>query len=122
MSINRVIISGNLTRDAELRNAQSGTAIVNFRVAVNSRKKNPQTDEWEDYPNFIDVVWFGSRAEKCIGYLTKGAKVCIDGALRYTTWEKDGQKRSKVEVVVNEIELPKKQEPQQDLYAADVPF
>lgn len=122
MSINRVLISGHLTRDAELRHTQTGLAIASFGIAVNDRRKNPQTGEWENYPNFIDVSFFGTRAEKCMSMLTKGAKVFIDGKLRYSSWEKDGQKRSKVDVAVDNIEFTKKQEPQQDLYSADVPF
>ena len=105
MSINRVAISGNLTRDAEIRMSQSGTAIVGFGVAVNDRKKNSQTGEWEDYANFVDCTMFGPRAEKVQPYLEKGVKVAVEGKLRYSSWEKDGQKRSKIEVIVDEIEF-----------------
>lgn len=105
MSINRVMISGNLTRDAELRSTQSGMAILGFGVAVNDRRKNQHTGEWDDYPNFVDCTMFGTRAEKLQPYLTKGAKVAIEGKLRYSSWEKDGQRRSKLEVVVDEIEF-----------------
>lgn len=105
MSINRVMISGNLTRDAELRSTQSGMAILGFGVAVNDRRKNQHTGEWEDYPNFVDFTMFGTRAEKLQPYLTKGTKVAIDGKLSYRSWEKDGQRRSKLEVVVDEIEF-----------------
>ena len=128
MSINRVTISGNLTRDAESRRNQAGYATVKFCVAVNDRRKNSQTGEWEDYANYVDCAWFGSRAEKCAGALVKGSKVCIDGKLRFYQWENEGQKRSKLEVVVNDIELPPKpqgqfQPPQQsELYADDIPF
>lgn len=122
MSINRVLISGNLTRDAELRHTQGGLAIASFGIAVNSRRKNQQSGEWDSVPNFVDVTLFGARAETLQGSLTKGAKVFIDGELRYSSWEKDGQKRSKIEVVVNDIELTKKPEPQHEYYSADVPF
>lgn len=105
MGINRVNLSGNLTRDAELRATQSGMQILGFGVAVNDRRKNPATGEWEDYPNFVDCTMFGTRAEKLQPYLTKGMKVAVDGKLRYSSWEKDGQKRSKLEVIVDEIEL-----------------
>ena len=105
MSINRVMISGNLTRDAEVRSTQSGMAILGFGVAVNDRRKNQQTGEWEDYPNFVDCTMFGTRAEKLQPYLAKGAKVAIEGKLRYSSWEKDGQRRSKLEVVVDELEF-----------------
>lgn len=104
MSINRVIISGNLTRDPELRTTQSGMAVMQFGVAVNDRTKNQQ-GEWVDRPNFVDCTMFGSRAEAVSRYLAKGAKVSIEGKLRWSQWEHDGQKRSKLEVVVDEIEF-----------------
>ena len=70
MSINRVIISGNLTRDPELRSTASGLPVLGFGVAVNDRRKNQQTGEWEDYPNFIDCTMFGARAESLSRYLS----------------------------------------------------
>ena len=105
MSINRVNISGNLTRDPEMRATQTGTQILTFGVAVNDRRRNPQTGEWEDYPNFIDCVVFGNRAEALSRFLSKGAKVAIEGKLRWSQWERDGQKRSKIEVIVDEVEF-----------------
>ena len=105
MSINRVVISGNLTRDAELRSTQSGYSVLGFGVAVNDRRRNQQTGEWEDYPNFIDCTLFGQRGQSLEPYLKKGTKVAIEGKLRYSQWERDGQKRSKIEVIVDEIEL-----------------
>lgn len=124
MSINRVAISGNLTRDPELRQTAGGMAILGFGVAVNDRRKNQQTGEWEDYPNFIDCAMFGSRAEKLQPYLTKGTKVAIDGKLRWSQWERDGQKRSKVEVIVDEIEFMSRQQGQlgsEPVHAAAAP-
>lgn len=105
MSINRVVISGNLTRDPDLRQTSSGMAVLGFGVAVNDRRKNPQTGEWEDYPNFVDCTMFGSRAQSISGFLHKGNKVAIEGKLRWSQWERDGQKRSKLEVIVDEIEF-----------------
>ena len=106
MSINRVIISGNLTRDPELRATNSGSSILSFGVAVNDRRRNQQTGEWEDVPNFVDCVVFGARAEPLSRFLSKGSKVAIEGKLRYSSWEtKDGQCRSKLEVVVDEVEF-----------------
>lgn len=105
MSINRVNISGNLTRDPELRMTSGGTQVLSFGVAVNDRRRNPQTGEWEDYPNFVDCTMFGSRAEAVSRYLSKGSKVAIEGKLRYSSWERDGQRRSKLEVIVDEIEF-----------------
>ena len=105
MSINRVCISGNLTRDAELRATASGMPVLSLSVAVNDRRKNPQTGDWEDYPNFVDCTMFGTRAEAVSRYLSKGTKVAIEGKLRYSSWERDGQRRSKLEVIVDEIEF-----------------
>lgn len=126
MSINRVNISGNLTRDPELRATASGTQVLSFGVAVNDRRRNPQTGEWEDYPNFVDCTMFGKRAEAVSRYMAKGQKAAIEGKLRYSSWERDGQKRSKLEVIVEELELMgKKQqdgEPPVDTYDDDVPF
>lgn len=106
MSINRVNISGGLTRDVELRSTQGGTAIATFGVAVNDRRKNPQTGEWEDSPNYVDCVMFGKRAESIGNFIGKGSKVAIEGKLRWSQWQdKSGQKRSKLEVVVDEVEF-----------------
>lgn len=105
MSINRVNISGNLTRDPELRATAGGTQVLSFGVAVNDRRRNPQDGEWEDYPNFVDCTMFGTRAEAVSRYLSKGSKVAIEGKLRYSSWERDGQRRSKLEVIVDEIEF-----------------
>ena len=105
MSINRVLISGNITRDPELKTTATGTSVLSFGVAVNDRRRNPQTNEWEDYPNFVDCVMFGNRASALARYLAKGTKVSLEGKLRYSSWEKDGQRRSKLEVIVDEIEF-----------------
>lgn len=107
-NINRVVISGNLTRDPEWR----GTArnALSLGVAVNDETKNRQTGEWEERPNFVDCVIFGNRAAALERYLEKGTKVTIEGRLRYSSWEAaDGQKRSKLEVVVDEIEFSNRQ-------------
>ena len=140
MSINRVIISGNLTRDPELRSTASGLPVLGFGVAVNDRRKNQQTGEWEDYPNFIDCTMFGARAESLSRYLSKGTKVSIEGKLRWSQWEREGQKRSKIEVIVDELEfmssrkegpgdadrefssIPKSISPDSSIYDADIPF
>ena len=105
MSINRVVISGNLTRDPELRATQSGMQVLGLGVAVNDRRKNPSTGEWEDYPNFVDCVMFGSRAGSIAQYLSKGSKVAIEGKLRWSQWERDGKRHSKLEVAVDDIEF-----------------
>lgn len=105
MSINRVIISGNLTRDPELRATAGGMQVMSLGVAVNDRRRNAQTGEWEDFPNFVDCTMFGTRAESLARFLSKGTKVAIEGKLRWSQWERDGQKRSKLEVVVDDLEF-----------------
>ena len=106
MSINRVNISGNLTRDPELRATAGGTQVLSFGVAVNDRRRNQQTGEWEDYPNFVDCVVFGSRAEALSRFLSKGSKVAVEGKLRYSSWEaKEGGRRSKLEVIVDDLDF-----------------
>lgn len=103
MAINIVSITGNLTRDPELRVTVSGTQVLSFTVAVNERRRNPQTGEWESYPNFIDCTMFGTRAEAAARQLSKGERVAVMGRLRYSSWEKDGQKRNKLEVIAEEV-------------------
>lgn len=105
MSINKVLISGNLTRDPELRATSAGTQVLSFGIAVNDRRRNSQTGEWEDHPNFIDCTMYGPRAEGISHLIFKGSKVAIEGKLRHTSWEKEGHHRSKIEVVVDEIEF-----------------
>lgn len=115
-NINRVTIAGNLTRDPELRATTSGKSVLHFGMAVNDSRFNQQTQEYEDYPNFIDVVVFGNQADALSKILHKGMKVTVDGKLRWTQWETDGQKRSKVEVVARHIELPPRQQQPQQQY------
>ena len=107
MSINRAVVSGNLTRDPELRATPGGTQVLGFGVAVNDRRRNQQTGEWEDYPNFIDCTMFGNRAEALSRILRKGMKVAIEGKLRYSSWENKngGGRRSKVEIIPGEVVL-----------------
>ena len=120
MSINKVVISGNLTRDSEIRSTQSGMNILTFGVAVNDRRRNSQTGEWEDFANFVDCVLFGNRADFLSRVLHKGTKVMVEGKLRYSSWERDGQRRSKIEIVVDDVDFfsPRSQgqQPQQQPY------
>lgn len=113
MSVNQVALTGNITRDPELLATQGGTAVLSFGIAVNDRIKNA-SGEWEDVPNFFECVTFGNRATALSGILTKGMKVSIAGKLRYSSWEKDGQKHSKVGIIANEIELMQNSKPQQE--------
>ena len=105
MSINRVVVSGNLTREPELRQAGS-TTVLQFGIAVNERRRNSQTDQWEDVPNFFDVLVWGSRGEALSRILTKGMKVAVEGKLRWSSWKaQDGSNRSKVEIVADNIDF-----------------
>ena len=105
MSINKVMISGNLTRDPELRSTPAGTAVLNFGVAVNDRRRNSQSGEWEDHANFIECTIFGARADALSKILVKGMKVAIEGKLNYSSWESEGQRRSRIVVYVDELEF-----------------
>lgn len=129
MSINQVSITGNLTRQPEIRTTQNGTAVLSFGIAVNDRRKNA-SGNWEDVPNFFECVTFGNRATALWDILTKGMKVSIAGKLHYSSWEKDGQKHSKVDIIANEIELMQNRKLQQQqqqqeepaYYDVDLPF
>lgn len=103
MSINKVMVTGNLTRDPEKRKTAGGMPVLAFGIAVNDRVKNG--DSYEDYANFIDCTMFGNRAKGCADILKKGMKVAIEGRLRWYQWEKDGQKRSKIELIVDNVEF-----------------
>ena len=123
MTINKTILSGNLTRDAEVRRTASGMAIVSFTVAVNDRTKNKQTGEYESYANFIDVTWFGTYAEKCAGGMGKGTQVVVCGKIYQSRWtNNDGQNRSKIEVIAEDVVLPPRSHQQETLYESDLPF
>ena len=105
--MNHVVVSGNLTKDCELRSTSGGTSILNFSIAVNDRRKNGRTGEWEDIAHFVDCIVFGKRAEALAKILHKGSRVYVDGRLSQSRWEdKQGNKRSKIEIVANDIELP----------------
>lgn len=101
--LNHVILIGRLTRDAELKYTTNGQAVCKFSIAVNRRKKTG--DQWEDVANFFDIVVWGKQGESLKQYLVKGKMVGVDGELRQDSWEQDGQKRSKVEIVANYLQL-----------------
>ena len=101
---NRVVLVGNITREIELRYTQSGTAVTDIGLAINERKKNP-SGEWVDDPQFIDVTLWGRTAEVAAEYLGKGSPILIEGRLKLETWESDGQKRSKLKVVGERMQM-----------------
>lgn len=106
-NINRVILTGNLTRDPELGSVPStGTAVCSLRVACNGRRRNTQTNEWEDQPNYFDVTVWGPQGENCARYLRKGRPVAIDGRLRWREWTtNDGQKRQAVDIIAESVQF-----------------
>ena len=103
-SFNRVILVGNLTRDPELRYIPSGTAVTEIGMAVNDRRKN-QSGEWVDETTFVEVTLWSRTAEVACEYLSKGSPVLIEGRLKLDQWEQDGQKRSKLRVVGERMQM-----------------
>ena len=106
-NVNVVVITGNLTQDPELRSTGGGTSVCEMRVAVNSRRKNGQTGQWEDKPNYFDVVVFGAQADNCATYLSRGRPVAVEGRLDWREWEaKDGGgKRQAVQIIANTVQF-----------------
>lgn len=105
-NINRVIITGNLTRDPELRALPSGTAVCELRIACNTRRKNGSTGEWEDRPNYFNVKVWGAQGENCSRFLTKGRPVAIDGRLEWREWEaQDGAKRQAIDIIADSVQF-----------------
>jgi single-strand DNA-binding protein len=105
-SINRVVLVGNLTRDPELRHTQGGMPVCSLRIAVNTRRKDAQTGEWGEKPNYFDVTVWGNQGESCAQYLAKGRQVAIDGRLEWREWEaQDGSKRQAVEIVADTVQF-----------------
>lgn len=103
-SFNRVILVGNLTRDPNVRYTPGGTAVCDIGLAVDERRKN-QSGEWVDEVVYVDVTLWGRTAEVAGEYLTKGAPVLVEGRLRMDTWEKNGEKRSKLRVVADRMQM-----------------
>ena len=101
-SVNQVILMGNLTRDPELRQTPSGQSVVSFSLALNRAYKD-QSGEWQEATDFIDVVAWGPLAERVAQYMTKGRRALVQGRLQSRSWEQDGQKRNKVEVLANDV-------------------
>jgi single-strand DNA-binding protein len=105
-NVNVVVVTGNLTRDPELRHLGSGTAVCKLRVAVNSRRKDGQSGEWVDKPNYFDVTVWGAQGENCANYLSKGRPVAIEGRLDWREWEdQGGNKRQSVEIIANTVQF-----------------
>jgi single-strand DNA-binding protein len=104
-NINRVVMTGNLTRDPELRSTPGGSTLCKLRIACNTRRKNGQTGEWEEKPNYFDVTVWGAQGENCSRYLAKGRPVAIDGRLEWREWEQEGQKRQAVDIIAESVQF-----------------
>ena len=105
-NINVVVITGNLTRDPELRSTNSGLNICSMRIASNTRRKNNQSGEWEDKPNFFDVTVFGAQGENCARFLSKGRPVAIEGRLEWREFtDQAGNNRQAVEIIANSVQF-----------------
>src|SRR6476469_3812670 len=105
-NINRVVLVGNLTRDPDIRNTPSGTAVCKLRIAVNTRMKDGATGQWTDKPNYFDVTVWGNQGESCAQYLSKGRPVAVDGRLDWREWQaQDGGKRESVEIVAESVQF-----------------
>jgi single-strand DNA-binding protein len=106
MNINRVVLTGNLTKDPDARsNPSTGLSVCKLRLAVNTRKRNNASGEWEEKPNYFSVTVFGRQAESCGQYLKKGRPVAIDGRLEWSEYEVDGQKRQSVDIIADTVQF-----------------
>jgi single-strand DNA-binding protein len=104
-NINRVTLTGNLTRDPELRALPSGTPVCGLRIACNGRRRTPE-GQWEDVANYFDVSVFGQQGENCSKYLSKGRGVAIDGRLRWREWtDQEGHKRQSVDIIAETVQF-----------------
>ena len=104
-NINRVVLTGNLTRDPELRSLPSGMSVCSLRIASNTRRKDA-SGEWVDKPNYFDVTVWGAQGENCARFLSKGRPVALNGRLEWREWQaQDGTKRQSVEIVADSVQV-----------------
>ena len=104
-NINRVVLTGNLTRDPELRTTPSGTSVCGLRIACNTRRKDA-SGQWVDKPNYFDVTVWGAQGENCAQYLSKGRPVAVDGRLEWREWEdQQGNKRQAVDIIADSVQF-----------------
>jgi single-strand DNA-binding protein len=104
-NINRVVLTGNLTRDPELRSTSGGTSVCSLRIACNTRRRDAG-GEWVDKPNYFDVTVWGAQGENCANYLSKGRPVAVDGRLEWREWQdKDGNKRQSIDIIADSVQF-----------------
>ena len=105
-NINRVVLTGNLTRDPELRSLPSGMSVCSLRIASNTRRKDQTTGEWADKPNYFDVTVWGAQGENCSRFLSKGRPIALDGRLEWREWQdQQGNKRQSVEIIADSVQF-----------------
>jgi single-strand DNA-binding protein len=105
-NVNRVVVSGNLTRDPELRQLAGGNSVCKLRIAVNTRKKDRDSNQWSDHPNYFDVTVWGAQGENVAKYLQKGSPLLIDGRLEWREWQaQDGTNRQSVEIIAENTQF-----------------
>ncbi len=105
-NINRVVLTGNLTRDPELRSTGSGLSVCSLRIASNTRRKDQSTGEWVDKPNYFDVTVWGRQGENAAQYLSKGRPVAVDGRLEWREWETpEGQKHQAIDIIADAVQF-----------------
>jgi single-strand DNA-binding protein len=105
-NINRVVLTGNLTRDPELRSTGSGMSVCSLRVACNTRRKDQTTGDWVDKPNYFDVTVWGAQGENCARFLSKGRPVAVDGRLEWREWQdKDGNTRQSIDIIADAVQF-----------------
>jgi single-strand DNA-binding protein len=106
VNVNVVVVTGNLTKDPELRTTANGTSVCKLRIAVNTRRKDPSSGEWVDRPNYFDVTVWGGQGEAAARYLSKGRPVAVDGRLEWREWEAEGGgRRQAVEIVSRDLQF-----------------
>jgi single-strand DNA-binding protein len=104
-NINRVVLTGNLTRDPELRSTTGGTSVCSLRIACNTRRRDA-SGEWVDKPNYFDVTVWGAQGENCANYLTKGRPVAVDGRLEWREWQdQQGNKRQSIDIIADSVQF-----------------
>ena len=105
-NLNRVVMTGNLTRDPELRSLPSGMSVCSLRIASNTRRKDQATGEWTDKANYFSITVWGAQGENCARFLSKGRPIAVDGRLEWREWQgQDGAKRESIEIIADSVQF-----------------